>query len=250
MTEIPETKDIVKNRVTQMDGQSSLPAVQSPLEMISMAIQRGAGEKELAIIERMFAFDVTVKEQTAKEAFFKAKAAFKADAPRIIKDKANKQYSSMYASESAMLDPLNPALSKQGLEVSFDFPPPAENSMSVTCILTHELGHNQTVTLSGPLDTSGSKNPLQQVKSTATYLRKATFEAIVGIASSDPSDDDGNASAEVESINDTQFGDINALIKEVGADEPAFCKFLKIKSVDAMPAPMYKRAVKELERKR
>jgi hypothetical protein len=46
------------------------------------------------------------------------------------------------------------------------------------------------------------------------------------------------------------FADITTLIQEVGANEKAFCKFLKIESLDKMPASMYERAIKELERKR
>jgi hypothetical protein len=45
--------------------------------------------------------------------------------------------------------------------------------------------------LSSPPDTSGAKNPLQQIKSAITYLEGATFQAITGIVASDE-DDDGN----------------------------------------------------------
>lgn len=242
------TMEIIEKGSERSPATDILPAVQSPMEIISQAVARGAGEKELAIIERMFAFDVKVKEQAAKEAFFEAKANFKADAPRIIKDKANKQYNSMYASEAAMLEPLNPALSKHGLEVSFDFPPPPEGSMSVACILTHKLGHSQTVTLSGPLDTSGSKNPLQQVKSTATYLRKATFEAIVGIASSD-ADDDGNKAGPVEYITVDQVSEIKDLIKETKSNMKIFLKVAGAESIETITADKYKNLIVQLKTK-
>ena len=49
--------------------------------------------------------------------------------------------------------------------------------------------------MSGPPDDSGKKNPLQQIKSTITYLEIATFEAVTGIAASDAGDDDGNGTA-------------------------------------------------------
>jgi len=228
-----------------------LPAVASPNEIMMEAVRKGMGKDQLEVLERMFEFDLKVKQQQAKEAYFKAKSAFKKEDFKVIRDKMNKQYESKYASEDSLLNTVNPILSKHGLEASFDFPK-VEGGLAVTCILTHELGHSQEVTLLGPPDTSGSKNPLQQIKSTVTYLRKATFEAVTGIATTDKgSDDDGNsAGSPVEYITDQQFADIQSLIAEVDANEKAFCKYMKIESVDKMPSTMYETAIKKLEQKR
>lgn len=47
-----------------------------------------------------------------------------------------------------------------------------------------------------------------------------------------------------------QVHDITALATEVGADMPAFLKFLKLPKLDAMPSDMYANAVRALEKKR
>ena len=226
-----------------------LPMVPTPNEIMMEAIRNKSGKETLDFLKEMFELEKQRDAAEAKKAYYRAKSAFKADAPVVLKDMHNKQYNSKYASENALLNTINPVLSKYGLEACFDFPK-VETGMAVTCILSHELGHSESVTLSGPLDTSGSKNPLQQVKSTVTYLRKATFEAIIGIASSDSVDDDGNSSQETELITDLQFENLQALISEVGANEDAFCKYMKVKSLSMMPQKWYERAVTELERKR
>ena len=226
-----------------------LPIKTTANEIMMEAIRNKSGKETLDFLKEMFQLEKERDAENARKAYFRAKSAFKAHAPVVIKDMDNKQYNSKYASENAMLNTINPVLSQFGLEACFDFPK-VEQGMAVTCILTHELGHSERVTLPGPLDTSGSKNPLQQVKSTVTYLRKATFEAIVGIASSNGVDDDANSAAPEDTINDQQFADITSLISEVKANEKAFLKYLKIESLDKMPASLYERAMKELERKR
>jgi len=226
-----------------------LPMTTTPNEIMMEAIRNKSGKETLDFLKEMFQLEKERDAENARKAYFRAKSAFKAHAPVVIKDMDNKQYNSKYASENAMLNTINPVLSQFGLEACFDFPK-VEQGMAVTCILTHEWGHSERVTLPGPLDVSGSKNPLQQVKSTVTYLRKATFEAIVGIASSNGIDDDANSSGPVDVISDEQFANLNALIKEVGADEAKFIKFMKVSDLDHLPSSKYDIAVKSLEKKR
>jgi ERF superfamily len=62
--------------------------------------------------------------------------------------------------------------------------------IKVTCILTHELGHSEETTLMGAPDNSGSKNAIQAVGSTVTYLERYTLLAACGL-STKGSDNDG-----------------------------------------------------------
>jgi hypothetical protein len=114
------------------------------------------------------------------------------------------------------------------------------------------MGHSETVSLSGAPDTSGAKNPLQQIKSTITYLEIATFCGVTGTASQAASmDDDGNSAAATQAaINESQVADLNALIDEVKADKVAFLKVLKIVRLEDLTVDKYKGAVARLEAKR
>jgi hypothetical protein len=166
----------------------------------------------------------------------------------VTKDKANKQYGSKYTSIGNMFNTVTPRLSKYGFSVNFEVQ--QAEMITVTCIVTHKLGHSESVSMSAPPDGSGSKNTLQQIKSTLTYLRAATFESAIGIASSDANlDDDGN-SHDLKTINEKQATDIRSLMQEVQADEAGFLKYFKVDSVDNLPVSKFQQAINTLEKKR
>jgi hypothetical protein len=55
------------------------------------------------------------------------------------------------------------------------------------------MGHSERTTLSATADTSGSKNSIQAIGSTVTYLQRYTLLAAVGLAAG--GDDDGQAAS-------------------------------------------------------
>ena len=209
---------------------------------INLAIETKA---DLPTIEKFMDLRERWEKNEARKAFHVAMAVFKANLPTVVKDKTNSQYKSKYVSEAALINTINPELSKQGLSASFDFAQEGDN-IKVTCNITHAKGHRESVSLSGKADGSGSKNPLQQIKSTATYLRKATFEAITGIASSEnDADDDGNGATEY--ISDKQKSTILDFINAKEVDETKFCEFMGVDSVDKILASYYNKAIAALK---
>ncbi len=187
----------------------------------------------------------------AKKAFVAAVAAFKKDPPVVVKDRVNTQYDSMYTSEGNLINTVSEELARHGLTTRFDFQTADGDQRSVTCIMTHELGHSESVTLSGPLDKSGSKNDLQKIKSTNTYLKVATFEAVTGVSSSYGStDDDGNAAGEVELVSAEQAASIRSLLEELDKDEAQFLKWVKAESVERISVSAYPSIISELEKRR
>lgn len=166
----------------------------TPLQLLNIAVSKGT---DLAQLEKLMDLQERWEKNEARKAYAEALAAFKANPPTVYKDKENKQYDSMYTTKGNLVNTINPELSKYGLSVRWDFD--QIGGIKVTCILTHRAGHSESVSMSGPADDSGKKNPLQQIKSTVTYLEIATFEAVTGTASADGSaDDDGNSSGETK----------------------------------------------------
>lgn len=200
----------------------------TPMEMLNTAIERGDSIDKL---ERLMDLNDRWEKAQAKKAFIEAKAAFKANAPKIIKDKDNAQYKSKYASIGNVVNTVNEALSQHGLDADWDYD--QSSGIKVTCKLTHIMGHSESVSLVGTPDASGSKNPLQQIKSTLTYLKLATFEAVTGIATREGNlDDDGNASGKPdEFISEDQIAELTKLIAESKTD---IAKFLAIGKVESL----------------
>jgi hypothetical protein len=220
---------------------------ESPQAMMMAAIDKGM---DLDKLEKFMELQAKYEANQARKAYNAAMAEFKANLPTVIKDKTNSQYKSKYASEDALINTINPELSKHGLSASFDFD---QNSgaIKVTCHITHADGHRESVSLSGQADGSGSKNPLQQIKSTTTYLRKATFEAITGIASSEnDADDDGNGSGGVEYITDKQKSTIVDMINAKEVVEAKFLEFMKCESIEMIPAADFNKAMTALRAKK
>jgi len=177
--------------ITPMD--ESLPAI-TPMQMLQVAVQQGA---DLERLQKLMDLQDRWEAKQAQKAFNAALAAFKKAPPVVVKDLLNKQYGSMYTSLGNLVNTVNAALGEHGLSASWDVE--QADVIKVTCVLEHVDGHARRVTIEGPPDTSGSKNTLQQIRSTLTYLRGATFEAVTGIASKiGNQDDDGNGAGKGE----------------------------------------------------
>lgn len=161
----------------------------TPMQMLAIAVDRGDDLERIKQLRELY------KEWRADEAlnaYTVAFAAFKKNMPDVVKDMFNKQFGSDYSSLANLVNTANRALGEYGLNARWD-PVVKGNLVTVTCILTHVEGHSERVTIEGPPDVSGTKNPLQAIKSTITYWELATFQAVTGVvARSASKDDDGN----------------------------------------------------------
>lgn len=161
---------------------------EAPATLISQALSQGA---DLEKLQGLLDLQERWEANEAKKAYVVSMSAFKANPPTIIKDKTNKQYGSTYSSLENFVSSVISALGANDLSHSWDID--QSSGITVSCKITHAAGHSETTSMSGPPDTSGKKNPIQQIKSTITYLKLATLEAITGLASEDGGlDDDGN----------------------------------------------------------
>jgi hypothetical protein len=211
----------------------------------ALMLKAMAGGMDLDKLEKFMVLQEKWEANQARKAYHLSMAGFKANLPPVIKDKINAQYKSKYASEDALLNTINPELSKHGLSATFDFPP-SEGAIKVTCHITHAEGHRESVSLSGQADGSGSKNPLQQIKSTVTYLRKATFEAITGIASSDEEADDDGAGASTL-VDDKQLSTIIDMINAKGVDLAKFLTYMETDRCENILASDFAKAISGLK---
>lgn len=125
-----------------------------------------------------------------------------------------------------------------------------KKKISVTCVVTHVLGHSEKVEAFAPADSSGAKNPIQGIKSTITYLKSVTLESILGLASTDANcDDDGNAaSGKPEKImTDAQKSALLDTMTDKGVSESNLCAFLKVESLEDLSEDLYNKAMRSLK---
>lgn len=222
--------DLVEQNMDMEPGAITIRPEGQPESPMAMMLQAKAAGFQMAEIKEMMDLQDRNDRRTAKQAFDAAMADFKRNPPKVIKDMENKQYDSQYASIGNVVNTVNEAMGPFGLNARWEFPTPDGQMLFCTCVLAHALGHEERVTLDAPIDESGKKNALQQRRSTRTYLRLETFEAVTGIASQYNVDDDGNAGkgapAPVEYITDDQALQLDALVTDNELDEELILRWL------------------------
>jgi len=239
--------------VAPADNHAIQVAAPSPLEVMRQAKEAGLSVDDM---KQMLELQKEYESNEARKAFHLALAEFKRNPPQVVKDKLNKQYGSSYVSIGNLVNTVNEALGDYGLNARWDFPEPKDpNTILCTCILSHKLGHEEKVTLSGAPDTSGTKNPLQARKSTRTYLKLETFEAVTGVASVEGNiDDDGNgASAKTEPapvITEEQGLKIHSMLTENELDIDIFKNWLQknigVSEIADIPEPRFKQVLSKV----
>ena len=213
----------------------------TPNTMLMKAVEQGA---DLDKLEKLMELQERWEKSEAKKAYTIAMSEFRVNCPII--DKTRKAYTGKYAGLAETLGQINDSLGKAGLSHSWRTDQ-ADKGITVTCCITHIQGHQECTSMTAPADTSGSKNPIQAIASTITYLERYTLFAILGLASKEQ-DDDGQ-SAGIERINEDQVTAINDLLNKTRSDIPKFLKWLKAESVDQIQAAAYDQVIKTLERK-
>lgn len=229
------------NAVEKIEQPAETRAV-TPMDMLNRAVESGAG---LEMVEKLMSLQERWETGQARKAFDRAIAAAKAKITPIQRN-AKGHNDKRYADFAAIAKVVDPILSEHGL--SYRFRTAQSDRISVTCILSHEDGHSEETTLSGPADASGSKNAIQAIGSTLTYLQRYSLVQMLGLAASN--DDDGKAGADGGVISEDQAAELIALADEVGADKRAFCEYFKIDGIAMMPAKDFDRAKVALNKKR
>jgi hypothetical protein len=220
-----------------------------PAAIIEKAI---AGNADLDKLEKLLELQERWERNEAKKAYVKAMADFKANAPEIEKDKPVSygpgKASYNYASLANVTKKVSSELSKHGLSASWSTTQ-KDKDVCVSCTITHIQGHSETTSLSAAPDTSGSKNSIQAIGSTISYLERYTLLAMLGIATHDQ-DNDGNTATE-NYINENQQVIMKDRIKKAyGENEEFITKFFEhigCTGVNDIPVSEYQRHKAELE---
>lgn len=166
----------------------------SPSHMITMGLQSGA---DLKLLKEAMEVQFAWEKHQAEKSYNRAIADFKANPPQILKESevdftgAKGRTNYKYASLANVIEKVTPELSKHGLTISWRTS--QNGKITVTCRISHELGHYEETSLSADADNTGNKNPIQAVGSTITYMQRYTALALLGLACADQ-DDDGRSS--------------------------------------------------------
>ncbi len=189
-------KELMESKVQKTDLVPFDERDTSPNNLLAMAVRQGA---DVATIEKLLELRERNEKYEAAKAYTMALTRFKADVPSLIPHDAKVDYEGnrggrvnyRFTSLPAIIDHITAALSQYDLSVSWGSPASTQPGMiRVSCILTHILGHSESVALEAPPDNSGGKNPIQAVGSTGKYLERYTLLMLLGLTTVDADDAD------------------------------------------------------------
>ena len=243
-------------------SQQTAVARATPADLLRVALDSNA---DLDRLERLLMLQQQWEANEARKAYVAAIATFKKNPPTILKEKrvhfetARGKTSYMHATLGDVTQPIIEGLAAVGISHRWDIDQPDGGLISVRCILTHEQGHSESVTMRAGRDDSGGKNAIQQVASTITYLERYTLLSITGLATHDMPDDDGRQSApskSEETAAKVAAVKLDQVLKAIGeaktSDDMAAAKELGARLADAAEKQVaqgaYKKRIAELKK--
>lgn len=171
------------------------PIAPTPDNMIMIALQNNRSMDEIQKLIDMRNAEIA---RLAELAFYDALKEFQRNCPQIRKNKTvdfehkdnQGRTNYKYTELDHLINTVREAEANAGLSHSWETTYNEKGEVIITCVLAHSGGHKVKDSMKGLPDTSGKKNSIQQVKSTISYLRRATFESVLGV-SQGGQDDDG-----------------------------------------------------------
>ena len=229
------------------EGQGALPAM-SPAELIKSAVAGGA---DLDKLEKLLVLQERWEANEAKKAYNADMAQVHAQMPHVIKSAFNPQTKSKYALLESVISSAKEVYAAHGFAVAFyEGDCPREGQVRVMADVTHRLGHSVTYHYDVPLDGVGLRGNANMTAihgkaSSVSYGRRYILCMIFNIPTGD--DDDGNAAAVVEFISEKQIGILRDMLIDLGAEEEKFLSWLKVDSLENIPASAYNKALGALQ---
>lgn len=233
------TKALTKKRATRI-----APANQAvtPADLLKIAVSQQ--DVDLDKLEKLMDLQERWQANEAKKSYIAALANFQSECPPIYKTKD--AHNSKYTPLAEIMEIIKDALHDNGLAVSWNTKQ-QDGMVLVTCRVTHIDGHSEETSMVAEPDTSGSKNKIQSIGSTQSYLMRYTMSALLSLSTLAPEDTDGNTNFH---ISDTQAADLQSALDEVGGDRTKFLNYFKVKSFEELPESKYGEALRRIEQKR
>ena len=215
----------------------------------ALMLKAMAGGMDLDKLERFMDLQDKWEKNQARKAYTQAMSDFKKAPPEIEKDR-HVEYKTTsgttkydHASLGNVTAKINAALGEHGLSAAWTTDQ-TDKGVSVTCKITHVLGHFETTTLTAAHDSSGGKNAIQALGSTISYLERYTILALTGLATHDMDDD---ATTVVEYVTEAQLSTILDFINSKGIDQAKFMLYMGVETLEQIIASDFNKAISGLK---
>jgi hypothetical protein len=191
----------------------------------------------------------------AEKAFAEAFSAFQTECPQVarkslgrIATKGGASRTWRYAELDEIEKTVGPIAHKHGLSWRFSAKA-GDGWIDVQCEVLHVMGHREVTEYGTKTDSLAPMTEQHKYASALTQAQRRALSMALGLTMTDP-DTDGIGVGACERITQDQAADLFALADEVGADLPAFLKWMRVRALADIPAAQFKRAHDALESKR
>jgi hypothetical protein len=213
------------------------PASTDMLGMIErMAVNPNIDPEKL---ERLIAMKKDIDATNAKVAFTQAMVRMRPELPRIAK--LGKTDKATYGKWEDIQDAIDPVLNRHGFDLTFKTDSTPE-SVTITAVLRHEAGNEDTTSLTLPADKGPGRNGVQAIGSTSSYGKRYTAAAILNLRIGGEDDDAKRGGGADNSITEAQVKELRGLIDQSGTDIERFCVAMKIDAIPSMAAKNFEAA--------
>lgn len=199
-------------------------------------------------MQRLLDMQERMVAQQARIAFAQAMSRLQPQLPQITKDgrvlSKDRTVRSKYAKFESIDRAIRPLYTAEGFAITYSTEL-RDGKLHVTATVRHSMGHQESVTVPIPLDSSEYRTAAQNMGSTISYGKRYALCLALNIVTTDEDDD----AAPVERITLDQANHINDLLIAAQADRAKFLHWLGVPEVDQIPATQYDAAVAALERK-
>jgi hypothetical protein len=171
------------------DDENATATGNSPNELIARAIER---DLPVETMERLLAMRRELKEEQAREAYYRDLSRFQSACPEIEKTKRVYSKSGDLRYTYAPLDEIVHQVRELLQEFGFAYSISTEQTpeaVTATCAIHHRDGHSQQTSFSVPIDEEAYMNAQQKVASALTYAKRYAFINGFGILTTEKDDD-------------------------------------------------------------
>ena len=234
------------NMVAKQPEKAPIPST-NELSSVFSIVARAAADPSIDIdkFERIMQMQERALARQAASEFADAMASMQSELPSIGErgDAAGRYKFALWEDINQAIKPI---MQKHGFSLSFRTD--TQDKVAVTGVLSHRNGHREETTVTLPADPSGNKNAVQAVASAVSYGKRYTASALLNLTSHGEDDDAFRTAADY--ISEAQEIELRDLAEAVGANLPAFLKFLKVAKLSDIPAKNFTAAKVALEAKR
>lgn len=204
---------------------------------------------DVARIQQLMELQKWAEEREAEKQFIAAFQRLQPRLPRIQKDGVidmGSKGSLPFPKYETIDAAIRPLLTEEGFSTSFGAAP-APQGITITCTLSHKVGHSKTESMPLPFDTGPGRNSLQAVGSTISYGKRYLLCAILNIVTVNEDTDGARGYIDEQGVNN--IINLIAACEMTPVMQTKFLKWLKIDRIESLPARDYEKAYNFLSAK-